>query len=601
VARGKGKTSLRQISVSAGKASKPSLKSRARQGIINLNIIKTTLYQIEIFSYSAKDTENRGERGAPLLAGMAFPQGRLGLQKRAIILNENTALLLRAGLIISLLGTIATMPLPYFHPRALQTLLWVSVGYGLLTSLLFPQALKRIPTADLRKVLIGLDVLLISALVWAAGPQYSILSRMYYIPIICAAVWLGGRATFITCGISFIIYLALNYNQHGDLLQHWPGLLSALFGNLALALVLSFISSELSARKRAEETLHHAFEHLTASYNVAHAGNLIDSVEDTIDQALGELGRLSKAQTCFIALTDNRGEWRIFPGAGAREEDFCRPSAEAVLLAKAPVGMKMESESGKPMPEAFNALTFPLGTSKAVLGVVQLQRKQVFRTKEKEALGTFCGEIAWAIETIRLRMELRLLATTDAVTGLYNRAQLSRQLEQEIVKAQLYGRSLSMLMLDIDGFKLVNDSLGHTAGDRVLRLLTEVLRQGLRDSDTPCRWGGDEFCVLLPETTLEGALVVAARLRRRFQMILAGQMTETSQLPITVTLSIGIITNGDGLLSAEQLLTFADRALYAAKRGGKNQVKAFAVGNDTAPPTPESMDNAAEETPAARV
>jgi diguanylate cyclase (GGDEF)-like protein len=106
--------------------------------------------------------------------------------------------------------------------------------------------------------------------------------------------------------------------------------------------------------------------------------------------------------------------------------------------------------------------------------------------------------------------------------------------------------------------------------------------------------------VLLPETALEGALAVATRLRRRFQMTLAGQMVETAQLPITVTISIGIITNGDGLLSTEQLLTFADRALYAAKRGGKNQVKAFAVGNDIAPPTPEPMDNAAEEATAVK-
>jgi diguanylate cyclase (GGDEF)-like protein len=512
------------------------------------------------------------------------------LSKRELVLNESTALFLRAGLLLTLLAAIVTTPLAPPHPRLLVYLLWGSLGYGLLTTALF-LATARYPGIEIsRSILIASDILLITALLWAVGPQQSMFARMYYIPIICAAIWFGSRVCFLTFIGTFLVYLALNlcYPAAGG--PNWPAILAALFSNLIIAAVLGLISSELSSRRQVTDSLRSALERLTATYNVAHAGGGANSLEEIVLRVLAEIGRLAKAQSCFVALLDKNGEFQLSVSEGAKATEFRREPAEEAMLTKAPNYLRRQI-GGPENAESITIFTLPISTAREVMGVVQLQRKAAFKTREREALEALCREAAEALENAYLRAELHQLATTDQVTGLYNRAQLHRQLEKEAAKSQRYGHPLSLLMLDIDGFKLVNDCLGHAAGDRALCLLTSVLKNELRVLDTPCRWGGDEFCILLPETTLEGSIAVAGRMRHRFKTIIVEQLTESCRLPIPITLSIGIISNSDGLLTAEQLLTFADRALYAAKRGGKNQVKAFLVGNDTAPPTHDFLSD----------
>jgi diguanylate cyclase (GGDEF)-like protein len=508
------------------------------------------------------------------------------LQKRELILNESTALFLRAGLLLSLLAAIATTPLSPPHPRLLVYLLWGGLGYGLITTGLFFAAARYSGIQVSRSILVALDIGLITALLWAAGPQHnSLFARMYYIPIICAAIWFGARACYLTFAGTFIIYLTLNLCYPAKAGQNWPAILAALFCSLVITVMLGLVTTELSARRQVTDSLRSALERLTATYNVAHAGGGAISLEEIVLRVLAEIGQLAKAQTCFVALLDKTGEFQINTSEGGKATDFCREPAEEALLTKAPHNVRWPAKNAPENTDYINIFTLPLGTAREVMGIVQLQRSAPFKTKEKEALEALCREAAEALENAYLRAELHQLATTDSVTGLYNRAQLQRQLEKEAAKSQRYGHPLSLLMLDIDGFKLVNDYLGHSAGDRALCLLTAVLKNELRLHDTPCRWGGDEFCILLPETTLEGSIAVADRLRSRFKIIIAEQLAEAVRLPIPITLSVGIISNSDGLLTAGQLLTFADRALYAAKRGGKNQVKAFLVGNEIAPPT----------------
>lgn len=168
--------------------------------------------------------------------------------------------------------------------------------------------------------------------------------------------------------------------------------------------------------------------------------------------------------------------------------------------------------------------------------------------------------------------ELKHLSLKDPLTELYNRRFLAERLPQEIRRAGRYGRNLSLIMLDIDHFKAINDNYGHGAGDGVLKLCAGMLQEAIRqDVDWAARYGGEEFLLILPETDHAGALVVAERLREQ----LAGAPMEVGGLAIALTSSFGVSTYPHdrlGSLGAETLLEAADRALYQAKNTGRNKV-----------------------------
>jgi two-component system cell cycle response regulator len=163
--------------------------------------------------------------------------------------------------------------------------------------------------------------------------------------------------------------------------------------------------------------------------------------------------------------------------------------------------------------------------------------------------------------------KLAQLAVTDPLTGLHNRRSLYAQLDREFCRAQRYGRPFSVIMLDVDHFKAVNDTHGHQQGDRVLRVVADVLRTTIRASDLGGRFGGEEFMVLLPETGRDTVGIIAERLRQAVQQARGGE-----GLP-QVTVSLGAATTE--LVRAttfEELVHLADDALYRAKREGRNRV-----------------------------
>ena len=165
--------------------------------------------------------------------------------------------------------------------------------------------------------------------------------------------------------------------------------------------------------------------------------------------------------------------------------------------------------------------------------------------------------------------ELALLATTDALTGLWNRRRFLEKAEEELGRAHRYGRCTAAVMIDIDHFKQVNDTFGHNAGDQVLRQFSEILRNSLRKSDHLGRLGGEEFAALLLESDGARALGVADLLRRQ----IAGspmRLADGTELRITASFGVAAARSGDETVAG--LLGRADNALYAAKRGGRDRV-----------------------------
>src|SRR5438552_15751931 len=177
-----------------------------------------------------------------------------------------------------------------------------------------------------------------------------------------------------------------------------------------------------------------------------------------------------------------------------------------------------------------------------------------------------------------LLMRNRILSEVsarDSLTGLYNRWYVMEKIESEMNRSLRHGSPVAVLMIDIDHFKRVNDTWGHAVGDEVLKNVGQVLRDSCRVYDVPGRYGGEEFCIVLPETRVGNTRQVAERIRSRLA---------TTELPvgdksIIVTASIGVAgmdpVADEGVVSAAALLDRADRALYSAKHHGRNRVELY--------------------------
>lgn len=174
------------------------------------------------------------------------------------------------------------------------------------------------------------------------------------------------------------------------------------------------------------------------------------------------------------------------------------------------------------------------------------------------------------LEMRRLRRELAEQAQSDALTGLPNRRRFEELLAEELRRIERYGGSCSVALVDVDHFKTYNDTLGHPAGDRVLRELAEIFRRNLREPDVAARYGGEEFAFLLLETPVDEAWEVMERLRALVEA--HGFLEERVQPTGQLTVSVGIAGVRPGGTSMDEVIERADRALYAAKGAGRNRV-----------------------------
>lgn len=199
-----------------------------------------------------------------------------------------------------------------------------------------------------------------------------------------------------------------------------------------------------------------------------------------------------------------------------------------------------------------------------VLGQTEPDESRSIDLRLTEAIAEVCSAGLTKLELIeRLRSEIFV----DFLTECYNRRALEEHLNVELVRAKRYERPLCLLLLDLDGFKDINDVLGHQAGDYVLRRVGAVLRSSFRTTDRVCRYGGDEFAVIFPETRKDEVVRLAERLRRQLAKLFPDDV-----IPSGITSSIGVASYPFDAGQSDDLVRIADQAMYRAKQAGRNQV-----------------------------
>lgn len=333
-------------------------------------------------------------------------------------------------------------------------------------------------------------------------------------------------------------------------------------------------NEELESRLAEIFFTHEFFKALTTFSAIGDVTSLI------VDGANGILGAEISAVYLF-----NQQDWtlRLYASQGRPDDTFeeCIPVSQTIVGAAFRDGFVQQSDVqpgsdlamwSKRAEEIRSQAATPLRSGDSVIGVL-LIASATFRDlthAERDRLQVIGNQSSLALQNALLHEELERLSVTDRLTDLYNHGYLHQRLDEEMERCMRFDHQMSLIMLDIDNFKQFNDHYGHPKGDRVLKSLSSVIHDNLREIDVAARYGGEEFVIVLPETDLAGAVAVAERIRS--DMSKHVQMLDDDGREIIQTISLGVANYPTNATSAAALIEAADQAMYRAKRAGKNQV-----------------------------
>jgi diguanylate cyclase (GGDEF)-like protein len=315
--------------------------------------------------------------------------------------------------------------------------------------------------------------------------------------------------------------------------------------------VINAIARETTAVLDQEELLIKVCAVIQQTFQVGHVSVLLRDEEGLLLRA--SQGRFTACSPAGGKLPANSDLWgRALAAGKTLIENDIRSCPEVISFYR----------------ETQSRMCIPLVSFGQTLGVLMLESELVgsFHEGDVESLEAVADICATAIQNAHYVERVKQLAYLDGLTGIFNRRFFELRVVEEIDRARRFNGGMAVLMVDIDQFKRLNDEFGHLLGDEVLRQVSSMFHQQLRKIDVVCRFGGEEFAILLSQTNPQHALAVAEKLRR---------LVESWQfpgVPRCVTISAGVATFPDHGTTRDELVKSADAGLYAAKQGGRNRV-----------------------------
>jgi len=350
----------------------------------------------------------------------------------------------------------------------------------------------------------------------------------------------------------------------------------------ALQKELEQLRSEVEYRARLTESLQHFLERISSPEPEKTYQSILTTVQELLaaerasllvfDELSNEL--VVKATAGLDASPSQLSRMRLGEGISGHVLDSRKPlvveNIDEAEFEPAPVERKYKTKS---------FISYPITISGRRIGVLNLTDKAsggTYDNVDLSLLEIIGPQIAVALERAEWQeraTEFQLRSITDPLTSLPNRRYLEERLTEELNRSRRYDYPMSFLMIDIDDFKSYNDLNGHQAGDLALQITAHSLKAALRSADVASRYGGEEFCILLPQTPINEAVVIAERIR---QKVASTEYPHGKSQPLgLVTISVGVSTFARHIDTAERVISAADRALYNAKNLGKNRIEVY--------------------------
>ncbi len=345
--------------------------------------------------------------------------------------------------------------------------------------------------------------------------------------------------------------------------------------NVASELEILRLREELNKRGRLESAVQ--------KFNKSVKDIQTDEFWSSLVQICAELMRAERSSLLIFDEKSNSLSAKAATGAHTdlfkkEREDFGERIAQKVLRTGEPLVVEDTREteiSAAPTEWSYKSnsfISYPIMVGQRKIGVLNVTDRadgEKFSALDLEILEAIMPQLAVLMDSAMLKDkagEFEQLSVTDALTGLLNRLYLDERLLEEIRRSNRKGFPMSFLMIDVDNFKSYNDNFGHTEGDKALQLVARCLKDTLRGADVAVRYGGEEFSILLPQTTSDGAAAIGERIREKVAS------TDFPNRQITISVGVASCPN---ICTAQEIIKWADDALYEAKRCGKNNVQIY--------------------------
>lgn len=487
--------------------------------------------------------------------------------------------ILRSGLTATITAAALVFP-GWLGDRPVGSLLAASALYAAVTGAAeLARRRSGIRSAALTTGLVLLDGIYLAVAMSMTGGAASPLSFLVLVHVIAVTLLLSFRSGLKTALWHALLLFAVAWLQLAEVVGEAPtgepgdaAGVKAL-GLLAVAIAAAAFSSlnerELRRGKAELRALAAMAARLASSRDRSH---LVDALLGGVSDAFGfpRAAVVVRDATCYRAFV------RTPDGGGGVSEVADAPSCDGVLTthgkSPAPVLVRSLDPVGDPLlstaiPDARNVVVLPFVIEGEMFGALAVERAggsgtQIAR-RTADLLAQFATHAALALKAAALQAEVLRLADTDGLTGLANRRVFQQALSRELTLAHRRGEPCTLVLLDVDHFKAVNDTHGHPAGDEVLRVVGRALLDTARGTDVAARYGGEEFALILPSCSAAEARVVAERFRTA---------VAADPGPVPVTVSAGVATYPQDAEGEASLIAAADHALYRAKRTGRDRV-----------------------------